>query len=230
MIVIFVELIVATILSSVLSILLGSILVFQNLAHLPLANILLPANLLQTFKLLISIISFEYFQPFEYIDVDFTEFGSWSPNFAWLGYDSINFLEGLGSIAIIASLLLLRAVISPALRICERNCSCTCCEKTFSSSAVWMSSLTFIHATFYEIVVCASISMRMLLFVDHLSYADKVSIGIAFFSSAIIFWYILFNGYLVCCRSRQLYEIHVYPEEERNLERAGQLDEVPVAG
>ena len=115
-------------------------------------------------------ISFDYFPPFEYIAVDFTEVGSWSPNFEWLGYDSVNFLEGLGSIAILASILLLRVVISLMLKTCKRKSRpCTCCEKIFSGSAVWMSSLTFIHATFFEIVVSASISMRMLLFVDHLS-------------------------------------------------------------
>ena len=115
-------------------------------------------------------ISFDYFPPFEYIAVDFTEVGSWSTNFEWLGYDSVNFLEGLGSIAIFASILLLRVAISLLLKTSGRKCrACTCCEKIFSGSAVWISSLTFIHATFFEIVVCASISMRMLLFLDHLS-------------------------------------------------------------
>jgi len=115
-------------------------------------------------------ISFDYFSPFEYIKVDFTEVGSWSPNFEWLGYDSVNFLKGIGSIAIFASILLLRVVISLMLKTCEGKCRrCSFCEQIFSGRAVWMSSLTFIHATFFEIVVSASISMRMLLFVDHLS-------------------------------------------------------------
>jgi len=115
-------------------------------------------------------ISLDYFSPYEYIEVDFTEFASWSPNFEWLGYDSVNFLEGLGSIAIIAAFQLLRFVISLMLKTCERKRRpCSCCKKIFSGNAVWISSLTFIHATFFEIVVSASISMRMLFFVDHLS-------------------------------------------------------------
>ena len=140
------------------------------IAHLPLANINLPANLLQTFEVLISYISFDIFPLFEYIAVDFTEVDSWSPNFEWLGYDSVNFLEGLGSIAISASVLILRIVISLMLKNCKGKCRpCKCCEKIFSGSAVWMSSLTFIRATFFEIVVSASISMSMLPFMDFLN-------------------------------------------------------------
>ena len=164
------ELIVSILFNSVLSTLLGSILVLQILAHLSLANIYLPANLLQTFKLLISFISFDFFLPFEYIEVDFTEVGSWSPNFDWLGYDTVNFLEVIGSIAIIAAIQLLRVLISLMLKTCERKCrSWKCCEQIFSGSAVWMSSLTFINATFFEIVVCASIAMSMLPYVNHLT-------------------------------------------------------------
>lgn len=82
----------------------GSILVVQILAHVPLTDINLPANLLQTFQIMISFVSFDYFPPFEYIDADFTEVWSWSPNFEFLGYDTVNFLEGLGSIAVFAGL------------------------------------------------------------------------------------------------------------------------------
>ena len=115
-------------------------------------------------------ISVDSFSPFEYIEVDFTEVMSWSPNFKWLGYDSVNFLEGLGSISILALLLLLKIVISLMLKSCKRNCRpCKCCEKIFSVSAVWMSALTFIRATFFEIVVSASISMSMLLYMDQLN-------------------------------------------------------------
>ena len=115
-------------------------------------------------------ISFDYFSPFDYISVDFTDVDSWSTNFEWLGHDSVQFLLGLGSIAIFAALHLLRVIISLMLKTCEGKCRrFSCCQKFFSGNAVWISSLTFIHATFFEIALSASISMRMLLFVDHLS-------------------------------------------------------------
>ena len=53
---------------------------------------------------MISVVSFDYFPPFEYLDVGFTEVWSYSENFEWIGYDSVNFLIGLGSIGIFAAL------------------------------------------------------------------------------------------------------------------------------
>ena len=73
----------------------GSIMVVQILAHLPLTDVQMPANLLEMFQILISIVSFDYFAPFDYVEVKFTELWFWSPNFEWLGYDSVQFLLGL---------------------------------------------------------------------------------------------------------------------------------------
>ena len=98
------QLFISIIFSQVFATLMGSILVVQILAHVPLTDINLPANLLQTFQIMISFVSFDYFPPFEYIDAGFTEVWSWSPNFEFLGYDTVNFLEGLGSIAVFAGL------------------------------------------------------------------------------------------------------------------------------
>ena len=97
--------------------LLESVIMIQILAHLPLAGILLPANAWQAFDLIIGIVSFDYFQPMEYLDIYLTEMPSWSESFEWLGYESINFLEGIGSIILIALALMLRLVLIP---ICTR--------------------------------------------------------------------------------------------------------------
>ena len=53
---------------------------------------------------MISFVSFDYFPPFDYVDADFTEVWSWSPNFEWLGYSSVNFLTELGSILVFATI------------------------------------------------------------------------------------------------------------------------------
>ena len=68
------------------------------MAHLLLSDTSMPVNVLQIFKVIISISSFYYFPPFEYVDVGFTEFWAFSENFVRIGYDSVNFLLGLGSI------------------------------------------------------------------------------------------------------------------------------------
>ena len=82
----------------------GSILVVQIMAHLPLTDIYLPANVLQTFQVIISVVSFDYFAPFNYLDAGFTEVWPYSSNFEWIGYQSVNFLLGIGSIGIFATL------------------------------------------------------------------------------------------------------------------------------
>ena len=50
------------------------------------------------------IVSFDYFEVSNIIDFGFTETRPWSENFGKLGYDSINFIEGMGSISLFFSL------------------------------------------------------------------------------------------------------------------------------
>ena len=57
----------------------GAIIMIQILAHLPLADIVLPANALQKFEVMIGFVSFDYFSPTEYIDMGFTEMPYWTP-------------------------------------------------------------------------------------------------------------------------------------------------------
>ena len=78
----------------------GSILVVQIVAHLPLSAISMPVNLLQPFQVMIGIVSFDYFAPYEIIDVGFSDVWAYSPEFEWIGYDSINFMVGLGSVGV----------------------------------------------------------------------------------------------------------------------------------
>ena len=79
----------------------------------------MPANLLQSFQILISIVSFDYLKPFEYLDVNFTELWAWSPNFEWLDYDSVQFLPELGSIAIFAAIQLFMSLIALGVMTCR---------------------------------------------------------------------------------------------------------------
>ena len=50
----------------------GSILVVQLLAHLSQADVNLPGNVLQPLQVMMSVVSFDYFPPFDYIDGNFT--------------------------------------------------------------------------------------------------------------------------------------------------------------
>ena len=111
---------------------------------------------------MISFVSFDYFPPFDYLDADFTEVWSWSPNFEWLGYVSVNFLTELGSILVFAIIEVILIVAAVALKMCKLKCPCRWLKKNLATEAVWNSSLKFINSTFFEILVCTSVSMSMI--------------------------------------------------------------------
>ena len=126
------------------------------MAHLPLTDINIPVNVLQPFQVMISVVSFDYYPPFEYIDVGFSEVWAYSESFEWIGYDSVNFLVGLGSISVFAALQV--AIILTALLACLIRCPCKWARETFSGQAVWAGSLAFIHGTFFEIMVTVAVA------------------------------------------------------------------------
>ena len=71
---------------------------------------------------MISFVSFDYFQPGNFVDFGFSEMPSWSERIVWLGYDNINFVQGMGSIIIFALLAILKLALS-ALLSCLRRCT-----------------------------------------------------------------------------------------------------------
>ena len=106
--------------------LLGMINSLQIVAHLPLNNIPLPANVYFTFDILIQFVSFDFFPLHEYIDMGFTPTDAWSDSFAWLDYDSVNFVEGMGSLNIIFAALILYVLVTTIVVNIEH-----CCKKEF---------------------------------------------------------------------------------------------------
>jgi len=85
--------------------------------------------------------------------------------------------------------------------------------------------LTFVHVTFFEILVCTISSLLMLLYWDFWGKADKVSIVCALAFSAILGAYLLFGLYFVCFKSYPLALTQSAEAEERNLERCKFLHE-----
>ena len=126
----------------------------------------------------------------------FTEMPPWSEQFDWLGYNSINFVDGMGSILIFAFAQIILIIV--ALLYQFFNC-CPCCsnwaKKTFEMRKVRNDSLNFIHGTFFEIMVCVSVSMKMLKYDKYLNTPDLVSVGLQFFFAAILCLYVLFVTY-----------------------------------
>lgn len=96
------------------------------MAHLPLNQIVFTPNVYYVFDVLIQVVSFDLLAPADYIDFGFTESDPYSDNFEWLGYESSNLFENLGSIALFASFIILKNTFSFGCFFCLRKCKCKC--------------------------------------------------------------------------------------------------------
>ena len=169
----------------------GSIIAFQIMAHMTLANITLPANSMQAFEIMASVVSFDYFPVFDHWDVGFTPTDPYTINFEWLGYETLNFLEGMGSITILILLGLAYILIMSLLRCF----GCRIFDKMSAPIGLFHSALGFMQGTFFEIILCASVGMQMLTMMEYLNQADKVAIGCQLLAALVLLSFILFVLY-----------------------------------
>ena len=88
----------------------------------------LPATASETFEIVQSVVSFDYFQPTEFIAVDFNETAPWSERFETLDYGSLNFVESMGSILIFCALQVLFTLITTFF-LCFGGCNKCCCKR-----------------------------------------------------------------------------------------------------
>ena len=221
--IVIIQLLLSLLLKQVLAMVFGSILVVQIISHLPLTDIHLPVNVLQPFQILISVVSFDYFPPFEYIDVGFSDVWSYSPNFEWIGYDSINFLVGLGSIGMFAALQLILVMLALMCMRCRHQLPTKWLRALLAGPAVWASSLAFIHGTFFEILVSLAVNEQMVQYYEYWTEADHVSIITAFFFAFLLLCYLVFVLFFVCCKTQNLALLNRVEVEERNLNRCKEL-------
>lgn len=146
---------------------------------------------------MIGVVSFDYFQPTSYFDAGFSEMPAWSSNFEWLGYDSINFVEGAGSIIIFAFGFILRIIVAPFVVKFNSCCKCKCrrVQKYFSFKNVSKGSLEFVHGTFFELLVCTSISMAMLQYAASFTASDTFSVVMQMLFALVLCVYVLTATY-----------------------------------
>ena len=102
---------------------------------------------------------------------------SWSANFEWLGYDSLNFMVLIGSILYFTIWFLVHFIYAIIVLSVKQVC-CKCAVKYFTMEKVAQSFFKFVNATFYEILLAVSVSMAMLRYVEHYNEADTVSVSL----------------------------------------------------
>ena len=89
------------------------------------------------FDVLVKIVSFDLFPIHQYFDFDFTNTEAWSNSFAWLDYDSLNFVENMGSASIIFATNILIALISVIVLSVEKlfKFKCRCRDRSKNERA-----------------------------------------------------------------------------------------------
>lgn len=80
------------------------------IVHLPLNNVLFTPELYTAFDILLPIVTFDLISPFgnDMIPIPwgFSETDPYNENFEWIGYDSANFFNNLGSIGLFIFILI----------------------------------------------------------------------------------------------------------------------------
>ena len=158
---------------------------------------------------MISVVTFDFFQPLNYIDIVITETEPWSPMFAFLRYDSLNFIDGMGSILIIGLFQLIIGIIAVIVFIVKWKPTTgrkilQSLHNFFQPLKVFRRSTIFIVGCFFEILACVSISMRMLSFYDYFTWGDKISIALQFLFFLAIVIFILFVIHFTTRKASQL--------------------------
>ena len=202
-----------------LQLIFGSIISLQILAHLPLANISIPANAMGSFGIMIEIVSFDYFPITEIVDMGFSPTEPWSLTFALLKYETINFLEGMGSIQICIWLGCLFIIIVLAIAYLRKYKGC-CADskigKYFNLLKAWYITLGFLQGTFFEVMICLSVSMRIFTIYEYLNAADKFNIANQLFVSIIMLLFILLISYFTLFRMSKLRALNILNKMENH--------------
>ena len=86
---------------------------------------------------MIDVASFDFFSMTEYIDFKFTPTEPWSDGFEKLSYETLNFMDGMGSILIFIWIGIVITIIVALLRIFRKKCPIKCLQNRFSPMETW---------------------------------------------------------------------------------------------
>ena len=149
----------------------GMINSLQITAHLPLNNVPYVYPCRETFETLIAFVSFDIL-PGEAIEaMNMTPTDYWSAEFEFLGYDSSNFLELMGSLGIFAAILLIQIFCSPLLWLISRRYPNTEAFMgrwkmgkiwdALDPMTVWTGSQAFLLESYMELVIACVLTYGM---------------------------------------------------------------------
>ena len=163
----FTSLLFATLFNLSLQALWGGVNALQIIAHLPLNNVNFSNNAFIFFQFLAEVVSFDLFAPTDHIDFGLTETAPYNANHDGLGYESSNFYENLGSIAVIGVVIALRQLLQPPLFYLFQKVGCgLCCRRAMrrhglSGPRVSNMWIRYGLETYFEFLISCLVGLRL---------------------------------------------------------------------
>ena len=96
---------------------------------MPLFNVNFPRSELNFMNYLNKIVSFNKYDPNDFIETGFTDTPPLHANFEWLQYNTSNFYQNLGSIILLFAILLGRQLLAPIFYIFSAFRCCRCLKR-----------------------------------------------------------------------------------------------------
>ena len=148
--------------SATASAIFDSILSLQVISHIPMFRVNLPAQEMGFMTFLNEISSFNVGDPTT--NTNFTDSRAFSDEFEWLKYDTSNFFQNLGFIAVIMVVILFfQFVLIPFILYLQRYRQCRCIKKTNKAtngrgvcSNIW---LRFFMLAYFEMLIACFIGI-----------------------------------------------------------------------
>ena len=125
----------------------------------------------------------------------FTETEPWSSNFEWLSYESINFIEGMGSLIIFVWVAIVLSVFQLAGYVLSCHTKSKCCSKLIRPRKFCTLMIGMTTGIMFTALICISISMRLLQFWPFLNRMDFLSIAFQMLVVAVLVCYIVMLVY-----------------------------------
>ena len=183
----------------------GNINALQLIVHLPLINLIYPAQVQGLFDRLISVVTFDVLEVFDEFELqtlpEFTPTEPLNINCDTVGYGSTNTMDNLGSINYLIALVLLRIVIFTVQRVsCSRG-HAKLNRIMIDRENLAGGTLRFVLETYFDIFLIVILTFAPALdrqgvfYLEEWNRADKLSVVMQWFLVAVL---IVFTMLTVC--------------------------------
>ena len=140
----------------------------------------------------------------EYLDLGFHQSEPWSQKFIWIGYDSTNSVQLLGSIFIIILYLAFKGLMMLLVNHLKLMVRVTCLRRFLDKDDFKQGLVRFLHETLFELLICSLLGFKMLEIRSIWNFADLFAFvfGVVVLFASVVF--AIYSVYYAVCKLRPL--------------------------